>query len=261
MIATFKETITSLRDLKYGPTIIKKTAGQSFWYWTKYFLLIGLLGLFLGVAAITYFVPQVSKFISQKLPSEIAFAIKDGKLSSPLKQPFIYEDSGFPFILDTTGKIKDLSDYKTGVLAGSEKLIAKDQQGQIKEVSYKDFGNLEFNRNVAIDWVTKNKGMLWGIGAGILLLVGLFYGGFLYLYYLIVVLVSSFAVWVLSLILRKKISYPDSLKIVFYASVLPLLISAVSFLSPSQNISFLIQLGLFLLYAIGWLWFLSPKKS
>lgn len=259
MIATFRETITGLRDLKYGQEIIKKTAGQSFWYWTKYFLLLTLISLFLAISALTYFVPQISKFISQKFPQDLAFTIKDGKLSSPLKQPLIYEDSGFTFILDTTGKTKDLSDYKTGILASAEKLITKDQQGQIKEVSYKDFGNFQLNRDTAIDWVTKNKSLLWGIGLGIFLIITLFYGGFLYLYHLIVVLASAFGLWVLSLILRKQISYPDSLKIVFYASVLPLLVSAVSFLSPSQNISFVIQLGLFLLYSIGWLWHLSTK--
>ena len=256
MIATFKETITSLRDLKYGQTIVKRTAGQAFWYWTKYYLVLTVITLFIAVAALTYFVPQVSKFLSQKLPQDLAFTIKDGKLSSPLKQPLVYEDSGFTFVLDTTGKIKDLSDYKTGVLASLEKLVFKDQQNQLNEIVYKDFGNFEFNRDIAVDWVAKNKGLLWGAGLGLFLLLTLFYGGFLYIYHLIVVLASAFGLWVLSLVLRKKISYPDTLKIVFYASVLPLLISAASFLSPSQNISFLIQLGLFLLYSIGWLWYL-----
>lgn len=261
MIATFRETITSLRDLKYGQSILKRTAGHAYWYWTKYYLLLTAISLFMAVAALTYFVPQVSKFLSQKLPQDLAFTIKDGKLSSPLKQPLVYEDSGVTFILDTTGKIKDLSDYKTGVLASLEKIVFKDQQGQLKEVVYKDFGNLQFNRDIAVDWTTKNKGVLWGAGLGLFLLLAIFYGGFLYLYHLIVVLASAFGLWVLSLVLRKQISYPDSLKIVFYASVLPLLVSAASFLSPSQNISFLVQLGLFLLYAIGWLWYLPVHAS
>ncbi|MEK7154632.1 MAG: DUF1189 family protein [Patescibacteria group bacterium] len=257
MIATFKETLASLQDLKYGQTIIKKTVGQALWYWTKYYLLLTAISLFIAVAALTYFVPQVSKFLSQKLPQDLAFTIKDGKLSSPLKQPLVYEDSGVTFILDTTGKIKDLSDYKTGVLASLEKIVFKDQQSQLKEVLYKDFGNFQFNRDIAVDWATKNKGVLWGAGLGLFLLLALFYGGFLYIYHLIVVLASAFGLRVLSLVLRKKLSYPDTLKIVFYASVLPLLVSAASFLSPSQDISFLIQLGLFLLYSIGWLWYLK----
>ncbi|KKU37544.1 MAG: hypothetical protein UX52_C0023G0017, partial [Candidatus Amesbacteria bacterium GW2011_GWA1_46_35] len=40
----------------------------------------------------------------------------------------------------------------------------------------------------------------------------------------------------------------------------PILISAVSVLSPAAKVSSIIQLGLLLLYSLGWLWYLPKAK-
>ena len=245
MIAIFKETITSLQDLKYGPKIFAKTGKQAYWYWTKYFLALAGIGLFLILAVITYFVPQVPKFLSQNFPGV---------------QPAIYtaEDGG-SFILDTTGKITDLSNYKAGILVTSGKIFFKDQQSNVQEIAIKKFGDTAFDKNTVVDWSGKNKPLLWGIIAGFAVTTFLFYIGFLYISYLVIMLAAAAGIWVVCLILKTRISYINSLKLVFYASVLPLIVSSFSFLAGNDQIAFIIQTGLFLIYAVGWLWYL-PKK-
>ena len=244
MITTFKETLASLQDLKYGPKIFGKTIKQAYWYWTKYFLALAGIGLFLILAVITYFVPQVPKFLSQNFPES---------------QPAIYTDSGISFILDTTGKITDLSDYKTGILVTADKIFFKDQQSKVQEIAIKKFGDTAFDKNTIVNWSGKNKPLLWGIAAGLAVLMLLSYGGFLYISYLVIMLAAAVGIWTLSLILKTRISYINSLKLVFYASVLPLVVSSFSVLTANGQIAFIIQTGLFLIYAVGWLWYL-PKK-
>ena len=244
VIATFKETITSLQDLKYGPKILAKTGKQTYWYWTKYFLALAGVGLFLILAVITYFVPQVPKFLSQNFPES---------------QPAIYTDSGISFILDTTGKITDLSDYKTGILVTADKIFFKDQQSKVQEIAIKKFEDTAFDKNTIVNWSGENKPLLWGIVASSAVLILLSYGSFLYISYLVIMLAAAVGIWALSLILKKRISYINSLKLVFYASILPLIVSGFSFLSANDQITFIIQTGLFLIYAVGWLWYL-PKK-
>ena len=98
MIATFKETFTSLQDLKYGQTIIKKTVRQALWYWTKYILLITTLGVILAIAALAYYAPQLPKLLGDQIP-DIDLTLKGGLASTTGKQPFIVGDDKFIFIL------------------------------------------------------------------------------------------------------------------------------------------------------------------
>ncbi len=71
---------------------------------------------------------QVSEWMIARLPE---ITIRDGKVSSPVSQPFIINDDKVGvFILDTTGKTSKLdSTYDRGVLLTKDKLIVKQPRG------------------------------------------------------------------------------------------------------------------------------------
>lgn len=84
MIAAFKQTLESLRNLDYGVQIKKMTLGQTLSYWIKYIILIAVLGLVIGIGAVVYFTPQIPKFVADKT----------------VEQPFVWKESGMEVYID-----------------------------------------------------------------------------------------------------------------------------------------------------------------
>ena len=259
MIVTFRETLASLQDLKYGQTIIKKTVGQALWYWTKYLLLITALGVTLAIAALAYYVPQLPKLLQDQIPN-LDLTIKDGQASTTVQQPFYAGDDKFIFILDTAGKLEDLDKYPAGVLILEDKVVAKKDSGDIRVYPLKDFPDGSFTKAVVLDWIKNNQLTILGLGAVTVVFLGLFITGLTWIWKVSGLVIFALLVWVASRLIKRTVSIADSLKLVLYASVLPTLIGAVSVLSPSSQISSIIQLGLLLLYSLGWLWYLPAKK-
>lgn len=260
MVATFKETLTSLRDLKYGQTIIKKTVGQALWYWTKYLLLITAVGVILAIAALAYYAPQFPKLLGNQIP-DIDLTLKGGVASSTVKQPFIAGDDKFVFILNTAGKLEDLDKYPAGILILADKVVAKQDSNGTRIYPLKDFPDGTFTKTIILDWVKHNQPAILGLGAGAILIFAIFITGFTWAWKLGGLAIFALLVWLASRIIKRNLNVAGSLKLVLYASVLPTLVSAFSSLSPSSQISTIIQLGLLLLYSVGWLWYLPLKKS
>ncbi|HTY44755.1 MAG TPA: DUF1189 family protein [Patescibacteria group bacterium] len=51
--------------------------------------------------------------------------IEKGQVSSTVKQPFLVKKGDFAFVLDTTGQVTSLNEYKNGILVTANKLITK----------------------------------------------------------------------------------------------------------------------------------------
>lgn len=260
MIATFKETLASLQDLKYGQTIIKKTVGQALWYWTKYLLLIAIVGVILAIAALTYYAPQLPRLLDDQIPN-LDLTIKDGQASTTVQQPFVAGDDKFIFILDTTGKLEDLDKYPAGILVLADKVVAKKDSADIRIYPLKDFPDGTFTKTLVLDWIKNNQLTILGLGTAVAIFLGLFITGLAWMWKVSGLVIFALLVWVASHLIKRTVSVADSLKLVLYASVLPILVSTVSILSPASKLSTIIQLGLLLLYSLGWLWYLPPKKS
>jgi len=263
VIATFKETLASLQDLKYGQIILQKSVGQALWYWTKYLLLIIAIGVILAIAALTYYAPQLPKILGDQIP-DVDLTITSGIASTTVKQPFTAGDDKFIFILDTTGKLEDLDKYPAGVLILEDKVVAKKDSADIRIYPLKDFPDGTFTKDIVLNWVKNNQLLILGLGAVALLLFAVFITGFTWIWKLGGMAIFALLVWLASRVIKRTISLADSLKLVLYASVLPTLVGTVSVLSPNSQISSIIQLALLLLYSLGWLWYLpagKPAKS
>ena len=139
--------------------------------------------------------------------------------------------------------------------------MAKKDAGDIRVYPLKDFPDGTYTKSIILDWVKNNQLLILGLGAVALLLFAVFITGFTWIWKLGGMAIFALLVWLASRVIKRTISLADSLKLVLYASVLPTLVGAVSLLSPTTQISSIIQLGLLLLYSLGWLWYLPLKKS
>ncbi|KKU80122.1 MAG: hypothetical protein UY06_C0005G0007 [Candidatus Amesbacteria bacterium GW2011_GWA2_47_70] len=159
---------------------------------------------------------------------DIDLTIRNGLASTTVRQPFVAGDGKFVFILNTTGKLEDLDKYPAGILILEDRIVAKKDTADVRIYPLKDFPDGTFTKPVILDWLKRNQLSVFGVGFAAILLAAVF--------------ITSFT-WIWKI-----------------GGIAPILISAVSVLSPAAKVSSIIQLGLLLLYSLGWLWYLPKKK-
>lgn len=251
MITTFKETLTSVKDLRYGQQIIKKTVGQTFWYWLKYVLLAAIVAFVLSLAALTYFVPQIPQLAEKAVP-DITIAIKDGKFTTDAKEPLILGDENFPIIINTKGKASDLDSYKTGVLVLENEIIAKDES-QTRIVKFSEFDeDISLNKPTVVNWLKDHKIGLLIAGLVIAFIGELIFLSIFLIWKSVTFLLAALLLWVGALALKRKIQYEDSLKLIIYAAV-PSLIVSFLFTFTGSDLGSLISLVVWVFFASSWL--------
>jgi hypothetical protein len=78
---------------------------------------------------------EFTEKISEVIPE---INIKNGEVSSPAEQPFVKDEwKEFAFVLDTTGKITSLGEYKNGILITKHEFITKyTENGRTKIEKY-----------------------------------------------------------------------------------------------------------------------------
>lgn len=259
MIATFRETWTSLGDFRYSSTIVGKTAGQAMWYWTKYLLLLVAILFVLSLGLLVYYTPQLPRLLNKNLP-DIQLSVKKGQVSTNVKEPYVMGDANFSFIINTKGTIDDLNGVKSGALLLKDKIVVKFQDGQSRIQDLSDVGDLTLDKKTIIGWVTQNKSTLLTTGLFAILILLLFMSSFYWAWKILTLLLWSLLFYLAAVILKRTVTYVDTLKLTLYASVLPLFISAFSFFSPDKASS-LISLAVFTLYTSAWIHKLPTKAK
>ncbi len=269
MIATFKETITSLQDNKYGQTIIAKPLKQVFWYFIKYLLLISVFPLVIGIFLLTRYLPQIPKIIVDSFPDGFV-QIKDKKLYSTISQPYKAGDSEFLLILNLESNPADLNEVKSGILFLKDKMVVKTEAGDIQTQTYDNIPDFSVDKYQLSGWISQNRIKLWIAGLIVTLLAVLMGTVFTGIFWIIRLAFGAVIFWLVGkFAFKKTVTYLQSFNIAIYASVLPLLISFI--LSLSQN-GILGYFGLFLFFFFGISWirnlpgketllFIRPKFS
>lgn len=257
MVSTVKETWTSITDLKYGQTIVKKTVGQAFWYWLKYLLTVTVVGVVLALAALAYFTPQIPA-LSERFVPDMEIQITDGKLSSNVPQPLILGDDNFKFILNTQGSDQDLDKINSGILVLSDRVLFKDQ-GQTQTFNLSEMGqDVKVDKKMVIDWLNANRGMILSIGLAVVAIGGLFILGGIIVGQWISFLAGALLLWLIAKITKHAVDFSASLKLAIYAAVPSFLISLL--VGQSQSASF-ITLAVWGFFAIAWLIKLPYNKK
>jgi hypothetical protein len=258
MLATFKETWKSIGDLSYGKQLIKRTVGESFWYWFKYPLTIAILILVLGVAAVTYFSPQVPRLAEKYIP-EGEFSVIGGKADTTVKQPFVWEDSNFAFIVNIAGQEEDLDTYESGVLILEDRMIVKNPNDGLRTVKWSDVEDFTISKSLVVNGLDTNKLIILAIGLSIVLVLVVVGLGFYVLYQTVALLVGALGFFIVAKILKRALPYTDVLKLMYYAAVPAFLINLLNALMPNSLLP-IVSMGVFVFLAANWIYRL-PKVS
>ncbi len=127
---------------KFYKQIAFQSFGRSFWYLTLLVLFISLIFSIKYTIIAREWIQEAGWWINTDFANELhdflpEINIKDGEVSSPVEQPFIHNWKEFAFILDTTGKITSLVEYKNGILITKYKfIIRKTEDGKIETKEY-----------------------------------------------------------------------------------------------------------------------------
>jgi hypothetical protein len=260
MIATFKETLTSLQDNQYGGQIITKPLKSVIWYWLKYLLFLSVFPLIVAIILLTRYLPQSPKFIHERFPDGVIGA-KDQQLFSTIAQPYRIDNPDFSVILDLEGSEPELDSAKNGVLILKDKIVTKNENGQIETRTYGKIPDFSVDKNQIADWISQNSLKLWFIGL-LIILIGVSIGlAISFFMWTIRLLIATVVFWLISkYVLKKSISYLQTFNIVVYASILPQIISFILSLAPSTIFSYL-SLFIFLFFGYTWIKNLPTQET
>jgi len=251
---TFKETWTSIRDLKYGQVIVKKTVGQAFWYWFKYVLSVTLIFVGLAIASLTYFAPQLPKLVAKSVP-DIWVSITNGKLSTNATQPLILGDDNFKLVINTKGKESDIDQLQAGILVLEDKLVTKNGS-DIQVIKFTDIKDeVKVDKQTVVSWLEGNKILLLAIGLGAILLIATVLLGTYVGWKILVFLIAGLLLWLVAKVTHRQIKYVDGLKLVAYAAVPALIFTFI----PGQ-LGAMLSMGTWVFLSCAWLVKLGVDK-
>lgn len=259
MLATLRETLSSLGDLGFGRVIVTRTTGQALWYWTKYVLFVAGLVWAVVAGMLAYYAPQLPRLLTQYLP-QLELTVSGGRVTSQTAQPFVWGDRDFALVVDTAGKVADLDPYQAGALILADRIVAKAADGQIRVYQLKDTDNFSFAKEKVVDWVSRYRGLI--LTAGLLVAAAaVALGGAVYwLFQLLSLVVWAALFWLVARLLKRSVTYMDGLKMATYAAVLPLLFGVVGVFAPSRFFPWL-ALALFLFFGLAWIKYLPAKSE
>jgi maltodextrin utilization protein YvdJ len=260
VINTFKETVISLQDNKYGLTIIAKPLKQVFWYFIKYLLLVSVLPLVIGTFLLTRYLPQTPKLIVDNFPDGL-IQIKDKQLYSTINQPYKAGDSEFSLILNLEGSQTDLDAVKSGILFLKDKMVVKTEEGDVQTQTYDKIPDFSVDKYQLSGWISENRIKLWIAGLILTLSAVLLGTVFTGIFWVIRLAFGAVIFWLIGkFAFKKTITYLQSFNIAVYASILPLLISFILSLSSNSFLGYF-SLFLFFFFGISWIRNLSGKET
>ncbi|OGC92989.1 hypothetical protein A3D85_03310 [Candidatus Amesbacteria bacterium RIFCSPHIGHO2_02_FULL_47_9] len=251
MISTFRETIISLRDPKYPEVIVKKTIPQSIWYWLKYLLFFTLIPLIFLTFSLTYYTPQLPRIIQEHFP-EFSLTVSQGQASVVPNEPYKFATPESIFIIDTTtGSAQSLADYTSGFVISRDRLYVKSPDGNLSDLPLSELGDFSYNREELSAWISRRLFAVW-----LAALAGLLFFAFVAvlsytLFNFALIFLWSVILALLGRISHRSLSFAACLKVSVHAAVLPLVISAVTFLGSSALIT-LLNIALFVFYSLSW---------
>ena len=271
-------SLTRSFDLSFYPSI----AAQSFWRSLTYLLLVCFVTSLLLSAKYTVqfngFVAQakvwVAAHINEIWPKGLnEIKVENGLVSSGTQQPFTHKWGDFAFVLDTTGKVQSLDEYKNGILVTKSKAIFKTKKSDV-ESDLKEY-DLSKVQSFLIRQGDTTKGIIaevtsgkktFGLGLSLIkpwlkLIYAVVFSGLLiwfFIYYLNAKTVFALVFAVFALIINKifkaGLTYAKLLNIAIYALTPATLVSVIimltGFKAPLLWLLHLLFFGIYLVLGI-----------
>lgn len=166
----------------FNPHFYRYIAGQSFGRSFVYVLLLSfVLSLALSLKyTVTFkrFIPRAHQWLLAHAPEAwpkglTEIKIENGRVSSPVVQPFTHKWGEFTFVLDTTGGISSLDEYKQGVLLLKNKVVFKRKKSALEtEIREYDLAKVEsfiirkgnIDKGIIAEIINKDKSFVINAG-------------------------------------------------------------------------------------------------
>jgi hypothetical protein len=243
VIKTVKETIASIQDVKYR---------QVLWYWTKYLIFISVIPLIIGVLAFTRYLPESPKFIQDKFP-EGRLTVKNHQMITTITEPYKVGNQDFTLIIDAGGDAKELDTVTNGILLLKDKVVIKTPDNQLDIQDYTKIPDFSTDKTEIYSWVSGHLFHLWLGGVAGILILGII--GFIFSWVFRIAVYGLWALifWILGkYLLKKTLTYLQSLSVVLYASIIQLVLSLFLAIAPNQLLEALGTV-LFVYFTFTWI--------
>lgn len=236
----------SIASPKYYNDIVKTKINFSI----KYFLALSFLVSVISV--IGYSIIYLPKYISEintayqsieeGFPEDFIIEFKDGSWSSNKEGPVIIrqinsdKDSKLPenlFVFDKEGTIEKINEYHTMFLINSENILYKTDTEGVVAQPLKNIPDGKLDRNLLnekMQTVKKVVGFLPYLLPLVLLIPTFLFeyvGGSIF-----IILMSAIGVYIASISTKKKIDFKSAFQICIHSSTIPMIIRALSTVSP-----------------------------
>lgn len=144
------KAIFSSANPNFYKEIFSQSFGRSLGYLALLVLIVSLILSAKFALELKKGIGVFSKEIVERLPEVIPqgippIRIEKGKVSSPVEQPLVFEKNGVAFVLDVTGKITSLDQYKEGLLLTQDKIIFKRDKEIGSETTEYDLSKMKFD--------------------------------------------------------------------------------------------------------------------
>ena len=188
------------------------------------------------------FLEQSRPWLNQHVPE---LHITKGTLSSPAPQPYLWAESDFGFVLDTTGATTDLDPkYTRGILLTNTEAIVRRSAMETRRYSFHTMPDIVINQETIARWIAAIKSWLW-----LAVAIGMFV--WLWIAKLLQVLVWSLLGILVNAAAKRALSYRSVWNIGVYALTVPFLFDVLIMTLGLQGALFgLISLALYAAYLI-----------
>lgn len=259
MITTVKETIKSVADKTYGAHIVQKTVKAVLWYWTRYVLLFAVIPLILVIILLTYFVPQLSKQVREHIPDGF-ISVTDGQLTASYS-PAKYSSPNLVIQFDPQNSLpEDPASLPAGFYVFRDGLLQVDPPDSYRVQKFTDLPDFRLDKTQAVAWLQNHTLKLWLVLFLTSVFIWILLTSFFWAYKIASLVLWSAGFWLFGRLVKKPLPFWAAFKLVVYAAVPTLIISALLSVAPNPYLSYL-NLGIFLFLSLSWLWNLPAKEA
>jgi hypothetical protein len=160
--------------------------------------------------------------VRTRVPAGTIFELKDGRLTSTLAEPLVFEQDGMKLVVNTASSTLDLAEGEEGVVVRPEAIVQK-AAGRVESLSYADIPGFRMSREEALDRLARYAPVVVLISSLVVLLGVSFALAFSYA---IATLVHGFALWLLLRLLKRPWGYRRAWITAAYAATAPLFVKA-----------------------------------
>lgn len=250
--------LKKIKDSIYSPEFYSSVPGSSFGSALGFFVLLILaLTIVQSIYPVWLFSTEgqkeIRKFSDKAVsvyPNELEVKIKDGQVSTNVKEPYVIaipsEDNAGEnqnlIVLDTKTPYSaaKFNEYKSLIWVTRDSVFVKgDKNGQTKTFDLSSAKNFTLNKTVVNSFVAKASPWLKLITPVVIIaiLVGIF---MLYFFRLIYLFLLALLVFILLKIIKRPIPYTDSYKVVLYAVTLGFIVEVITIVAHQQSFPFML---------------------